>query len=452
MRWFLFKGWMRAVGLSLALSVLTAGGVNAAGFALMEQSVKGLGSAFAGGAAAATDATTIYYNPAGLSLLKGQQAVAGLHVIKTSFKFENQGSTHYLTPLTGQGLTGANGGDAGTWNLVPNGYFAANLGNGWSFGLGVNVPFGLTTDYDPGWVGRYHALKSSIISVNLNPSVAYAVTENLSIGAGVSAMYMDAEFSSAIDFGTILVAAGGTPQHDDGKLVLNANDWSYGFNGGILYQFGPGTRIGASYRSRVKQNLSGDATFTVPGKVRAILAGVGSGAFQNGPAGSDVTLPDSAFLGFYHRFSPQLAILADVGWTHWSTLKELRIKFDNPQQPDAVTTLLWEDAWQFGAGAVYSVTPQWDLRLGARYDQTPIPDIEHRTPRLPDQDRLWTALGTSYRFSDAFSADLGYAHLFMLGGSRVDMEPTGENLTRGGLKGSYDNTGNITSAQLNYAW
>jgi long-chain fatty acid transport protein len=452
MRCRLFKRWSGGLGLVVMALFLSTGNLHAAGFALMEQSVKGLGSAFAGGAAAAEDASTLFYNPAGMVLLKGQQAAVGLHIIKTSFRFTNEGSTHVLTPLTGEGLTGNNGGDAGTWNAVPNAYYTANLGNGWAVGLGIDVPFGLTTDYDAGWVGRYHALKSSIITTNINPSVAYAVTDKLSLGLGLDAMYMDGEFSSAIDFGTILAAAGGTPQRDDGRLVLNANDWGYGHNAGLLYQFTSDTRIGLTYRSKVKQKLNGSATFTVPAKIQAILAALGSGAFVNGQAGADVTLPDMASLALYQRVSPQLALLADIGWTHWATLQELRIQFANSEQPDAVTTLSWKNAWQFAVGAVYTVKPQWDLRCGARYDQTPIPDAEHRTPRLPDQDRLWTSVGTSYRFTEALAADLSYTHLFMLGGSNVDMEPTGENATRGGLKGSFDNEGNITSVQVSYAW
>ncbi len=190
----------------------------------------------------------------------------------------------------------------------------------------------------------------------------------------------------------------------------------------------------------------------MPAKAQAILAGLGSGAFRDGDASAEITLPDMASLSLYHRICPQLALMADVSWTHWSTLDELRIQFDNPEQPDSITTLKWEDAWRFGLGATYTPVPVWDIRLGAMYDQTPIPNAERRTPRLPDQDRLWTAIGTSYRFTDAFSADLAYAHLFMLGNAKVDMEPVGENATRGGLKGSYDNTGNIVSAQANYKW
>ena len=446
------KGCLLAVGLAILALGLCPARAGAAGFALMEQSVSGLGNAFAGGAAIAEDATTLYYNPAGLIRIKGQQAVAGVHFIRTSFKFENQGSTHILTPSTGEGLTGNNGGDAGQWNVVPNAYYTNNPGNGWAFGVGINVPFGLTTDYKAGWVGRYHALKSSIMTVNINPSVAYAVNDKLSIGGGVSAMYMHGDFSQAIDFGTILAAAGDTPQRDDGSSRLKADDWGYGYNLGVLYQFSENTRVGASYRSRVKQSLSGDASFTVSPTARALLGALGSTAFVNGGAGAKVTLPASASLSFYHRLSDALAVMANVGWTEWSTLNELRITFDNAAQPDSVTTLAWEDAWQFGAGATYSLNKQLDLRTGLMYDQTPIPDAAHRTPRLPDQDRLWLGLGAGYKVSDALSCDFAYAHLFMIGNSKVNMEPVGENNFRGGLKGEYDNSGDILSAQVDYRW
>lgn len=452
MRIAIGRGCLWAVGLAIFAVGLFPQGARAAGFALMEQSVSALGNAFAGGAAIAEDATTLYYNPAGLIRVKGQQAVGGLHFIRTSFKFENQGSTHILTSQTGEGLTGHNGGDAGQWNVVPNGYYTNNLGNGWAFGVGINVPFGLTTDYKPGWVGRYHALKSSIMTININPSIAYAINDKLSVGGGVSAMYMHGDFSQAIDFGTILAAAGDIPQRDDGESRLKADDWGYGYNFGVLYQFDENTRIGASYRSRVKQSLSGDATFTVSPTARAILGALGSTAFVDGGAGAKVTLPASASLSLYHRLSGHLALMANVGWTEWSTLKELRITFDNSAQPDSVTTLKWKDAWQFGLGANYDLNKQVVLRTGLMYDETPIPDAEHRTPRLPDQNRLWFGLGGGYRVSDAISCDLAYVHLFMLGNSKVNMDPVGENNFRGGLKGKFDNSGDILSAQVNYRW
>jgi len=436
----------------VALFSLTIGTVHGAGFALMEQSVKGMGNAFAGGAAAAEDASTVYWNPAGMSLLKGSQVNTGLHLIKTSFEFENQGSTHALQPITGQGLTGDNGGNGGSWNLVPNLYAVTNLDNGWAFGLGINVPFGLTTNWDSGWVGRYYTLKSAIMTININPSVSYAVNDHLSIGAGVSAMYMDAELSQAIDFGTIFNLLGGLPQRDDGTVNLKANDWGFGYNLGLLYRFNEATRIGLSYRSEVEQKLSGDADFTYSAKVTGMIAASPvSTWFQDGSAHADVTLPAMASLSLYHRVNPKLALMADVSWTGWSALDELRIKFASGQD-DSVTTLKWDDAWRFGVGGTYNLTERFALRCGVMYDQTPIPSAKFRTPRLPDQDRLWTNLGGSYIMNDAWSFDLAYAHLFMLGNGDIDQDATGENATRGGLKGEFDNTGNIISAQVNYRW
>jgi long-chain fatty acid transport protein len=438
--------------LLIALTALACGPAHGAGFALLEQGVKGMGNAYAGGAAAAEDATTVFFNPAGMSLLKGMQADAGLHVIDTSFKFDDAGSTHALQPLTGQGLTGGDGGNGGTRESVPNLYLVRNLDNGWAFGLGINVPFGLTTDWDAGWVGRYYALKSSITTVNINPGVAFAVNRHLSIGAGISAMYMDTELSQAIDFGTIFYPLGGTPQRDDGKVTLKADDWSFGFNIGILYRFDDATRIGASYRSRVKQQLTGHADYDYSPEVAAMIAaGPYPGFFQDGGAKSEVTLPDTASLSIYHRVNKQLALMADVSWTGWSTMDELRITFAS-QQPDSVTTLKWQDAWRIGVGATYSVNDRFDLRCGTMYDQSPVSSAAYRTPRLPDQDRLWTNIGGSYALDGDWSVDLAYAHVFMLGDADIDTSPVGENATRGGLRGSFDNSADIFSAQINYLW
>lgn len=442
--------WFVLVGLALLLGGWPRA-ASSAGFAIVEQSVRGLGNAFAGGAAVAEDPSTIFFNPAGLTRLRGQQAVFGGHAIQTHFEFENHGSTHALTDLTGEGLTGDNGGDGGTLGLVPNAYYSATLASGWAFGLGINAPFGLVTQWDDGWVGRYHALKSDVLSVNINPSVAYRVGRVLSVGFGVNAMYMKAELSQAVDFGTVLAAAGGTPQRDDGKATLEADDWGYGFNAGILLEFSDDLRVGLHYRSGIKQHLEGDAHFDVPDKARNILDALGSGAFVDTGASGDIDLPDSASLSFYHRMKPNLAVMADITWTNWSKFDELKIQFDNPEQPDSVTTENWEDAWRFAFGVTYNPTPAWPVRVGMAYDQTPVPDDQHRTPRLPDADRYWLSFGTGYQVSDWFSFDVAYTHLFVKD-AKIDKDPVGEDETRGGLKGDFDNSGDIFSAQVALRW
>ncbi len=448
--------WKNIVPLALislisAVLVWPAKEAFSAGFAIYEQSVKGLGNAFAGGAAAAEDPSTIFFNPAGMTLLPGTQAVAGVHFIQTHFGFDNQGSTHQLTDITGEGLTGDNGGDAGTLGIVPNAYFSLATESGWAFGLGINAPFGLVTDWEDGWVGRYHALKSDVLTVNINPSVAYRLNEHLSFGAGVSAMYMRAHLSQAVDFGTILAAAGGTPQREDGKATLEADDWAFGFNLGAIWEFTPKTRIGIHYRSSVKQELEGDADFDVPAKAQAILATLGSGAFQDTDASGVITLPDTFSVSLYHRYGPKLAVMADATWTGWAKFDELRIEFDNPEQPDSVTTENWKNTWRFALGATYNPLPEWALRFGVAYDETPVPDAKHRTPRLPDNDRYWLSLGTGYQVSDRCSFDIGYTHLFA-GTAKIDKDPVGEDATRGGLKGDVDVSGDIVSVQANFRW
>lgn len=442
----------RLLPLAAAAAVVLPGAqALGAGFAIYEQSVSGLGNAFAGGSAAAEDATTVFYNPAGLTRLPGQQGVVGLHAIRTHFEFDNKGSSHLLQPITGEGLTGDNGGDGGTWGFVPNAYYSLRLDSGWAFGLGVNAPFGLVTDYDNGWVGRYHGLKSDVLSVNINPSAAYKIGRHLSVGVGASAMYMRAELSNAVDFGTLLAAAGGTPQRDDGKATLEADDWAYGFNVGLLWEFNENTRAGIHYRSQVEQKLEGDADFEVPSDMQAILTGLGSAAFQDTDASGKITLPATLSLSLYHNYGGKLAVMADATWTQWSEFDELRIKFDNPAQPDAVTTEDWNDTWRLSVGATYSVTPQWPVRCGLAFDASPVPGAKHRTPRLPDNDRYWLSLGTGYRVSDWFSFDLAYTHLFVDDG-KTAMEPAGENELRGGLQGDWDNSGDIFSAQAVLRW
>ena len=440
------------VFVTLFLLCISAGSAMGSGFALIEQSVSGLGNAYAGGAAGAEDATTVFYNPAGMTRLGGQQASVAAHLIIPSAKFTNEGSTHVLQPVTHVPLLGGNGGDGGVAKVIPNAYYTLKVNNRLSVGLGVNAPFGLATDYDHDWVGRYHAWKSEVITVNINPSVAFKVTEQLSVGAGINIQYFKAKLSNAIDFGTLDVLgklglpAGAlhlTPQKSDGSVSLEGDSWGVGYNLGLLYEFTKNTRAGVAYRSRIKQKLEGDAEFA---DVPAGLAPVP--VFKNTGVKADITTPDTLSMSVYHSFTPQWSVMADVTWTNWSLFKELKVRFDNPNQPDAVTTENWQDSWRYSLGLSYVPDPKWVLRAGIAYDTSAVADAEHRTPRIPDSDRFWTAIGMGYRVSQAMSFDLGYAHLFIKNSS-IDQTPTGENAVRGGLQGSYKSRIDIISAQLN---
>jgi long-chain fatty acid transport protein len=441
--------------MTCAVAAAFAAGANAAGasaFQLLEQNASGLGNAYAGQGASAQDASTVFFNPAGMTKLPGRNAVGGLNAIKPSAKFTNTGST--VAPL--QTSLGGNGGDAGDWAFVPNAYLSWQLTPQLFVGVGVNAPFGLKTEYDPTWVGRFYAIESELKTINVNPSVAWKVNEMLSIGGGVNYQRAEATLSNAVNYSAaafgaggagLLAAIGGPGQ--EGIAQVKGDDSAWGYNLGIMLDLGPNTRIGAAYRSALKYTIEGDVTFS---NRPALLAG----GIPNGPVRADIKLPATASINLFQKFGPKWDLLADVSWTDWSTLKSLDI-FRTNGTLLATTPLNWKDTWRVGVGANYHYNDMWTLRFGTAYDQSPVPDAD-RTPRIPDQDRVWLAIGAQYRMSKQLAFDFGYAHLFVRDASvnlcnaaQAAANPAacaGKN----NLVGSYSNKVDIISAQVRYAF
>lgn len=434
--------------------------VQAAGFQLVEQGTAGMGTAYAGMAAVAEDASTVYTNPAGLTKLKSPQAVAALHIIAPQAEFNDQGSSHVLLGVGGLGAD--EGGDGGVTGTVPNFYYARPLSDKLFFGLGISTPFGLSTNYDRNWIGRYHAVKSELMTVNINPALAFKINERLSMGIGINAQYIDAELTNAIDFGSLDAAGafapipagffGLTPTQSDGFVKLEGDDWSWGYNLGFLFDISDQTRVGAHFRSKIRHDVKGDANFTVPGggAIEAL-----TGNFVDTHVKSTVDLPAMASLSLVHQVDNKWTVMADVSWTDWSQMDELRFEFDSVQA-DGVTTLKWEDSYRYSLGATYRASDRLTYRAGIAFDETPIPNAYYRTPRIPGEDRTWLAVGVGYKYSDRLSFDFGYAHLFIKDPD-IEKTPTGnpltdENLFRGYLNGKYDASTDIISAQLKWTF
>ncbi|CAN8142130.1 long-chain fatty acid transport protein [uncultured Thiomicrorhabdus sp.] len=274
----------------------------ASGFALIEQSASAQGLSYAGAAAFAEDASIMWFNPAGLTKIENNQLIAAGHVIKPSAQFSNDGS--YI--LTEDNLiTGANDDGAQT-SFVPNFYWKGQYQE-IDVGLGINVPFGSTVEYDQDWAGRYHAVYTATKTVNINPAFAVKLHPQVSFGAGLNIQYIDVNLTQKVDLGD---------QENDGYVDLQADGIGYGFNFGFLYDLDNGANIGLSYRSQIKHHAPGDAYFTArPYKDQGIE--------------STVTLPASASLSIAYPFNDKINILADVTWTGWSSFDELRIEFDN---------------------------------------------------------------------------------------------------------------------------
>lgn len=444
----------------------------ASGFAIIEQSVSGLGNAFAGAAASAEDATTIFFNPAGMTLLEGQQVSAGVHVIVPSAEFT---ATAAPTNVAGAPIRDASGApiasgssasDAGQTGVVPNFYYTNKVSDKLAVGLGINAPFGLATEYDKTWAGRYHAVESAVATININPTIAYQVNEQLSLAAGVSAQYIDVTLSSMVDGGLVNanLAQAGSPAANlalaadptslsnpanDVFVENTADDWGYGYNLGLLYQFNEGTRAGLSYRSQIKHKVSGEVTTSVPTTVANLAA---AGLFAEQSINGSITLPASASLSLYHQVNERLALLGDISWTEWSTFEKLVINFEGAgiaTKSNSPTTENWEDTWRYSLGASYQATEALLLRTGVAYDESPIED-PFRTPRIPGESRTWITVGAGYQFTDRLSADVAYAYLFVADSTVDKSTTTPEDVSRGNLAGEYENAVNIASVQLNY--
>ena len=294
-------------------------------------------------------------------------------------------------------------------------------------------------------MGRYHAVDSELKTININPSLAFKASEKLSLGVGVSVQTAEVILSNAIDFGALILE----PQQHDGFVYIegdNSDDLSYGWNAGLMFEFSSKSRLGLAYRSEIDHKIKGDADFTVPGSVSDITD---SGLFTDSKVSADVTFPQTVSLSAYHELNA-LAIMADVTWTGWSAFQELRIKYDNPAQPDSVTTEDWNDTFRYALGVNYRTAPQWLLRGGIAYDETPVPNSQRRTPRIPDNDRLWLSLGAGYQASKAMTIDFGYSYLH-IEDTKIDNEfEASAPQLRSTLKGNYKSNVNIFSMQLTW--
>jgi len=446
----------------LAAGLSAAGQAHAAGFALTENSAQGMGNAFAGGGAVAEDASAAWFNPASITRLDSQFQASG-HIIAPSFEFTDQGSVQVIGAATVPLLPGAPTVDAGDKiGLVPNLYYVRRIDERMSVGLAINAPFGLATEYDSDWKGRYQAIESEIINLNVNPVIGYRISDVISVGAGVSANYIDAKLTNAIDFAAVCAAAAGgacpngaVPGQGafDGFVRNDADDISFGFNLGVFFEPSPDTRLSLAYRSQINHKLDGKAKFTTPTTLGglAALGPLGGGlaaSFAGDGIEAGVSLPASFSASAYQKVHPKLGLMLDLTWTNWSTIPQLLIVFDRPTTAgtgSSVEPLNWTNTWRLGFGANYYHSDRLTLRTGFAYDETPIPDAASRTARLPDQDRVWLAVGASYRINDRLSADAGYAHLFV---RDTPIRRTGS--TGNVLIGEFESDADLFSLQVNW--
>lgn len=418
-----------------------ASSAGASGFQLIEQNASGIGNAYAGSAAVAENASTIFYNPAGMMELKDREASFGLTAIKPGFKFKDNGSS---VGLNGTG----NGGDAGSWGYVPNGYMSLSYSKDLRFGIGVGAPFGLMTKYDKPWVGAAQSDTFDVKTLNINPSVAFRFNEKISVGGGVNWQRLDAEYLRTAGLSTTPLLLGGfgitsaNVQNSMSRLSLSGESW--GWNLGTLIKLSPDTRLGVSYRSQVKYLTEGTATVTGP-----------SNAFNqlfSSKVKAYITLPDTLIASLVHQLDPNWQLLGDLSWTGWSSIPKIDIdrtsgRF-NGQTAQTLDTQ-FRNTWRVAFGANYKFNDDWKLKTGIAYDQTPIKGEATRLVSMPDNDRLWLSVGAQWKVAKDSTMDFGMAYLHVKD-AKINNNQLLQN--RGTVSGTYQDKGFLFGAQYSAAF
>lgn len=370
----------------------------AAGYALNEQSASAMGAANAGAAADPENASTVFFNPAGMTQLKGTQISFGATLLDVTSDFKGS-----ATNTVGKTVTGGDGGRYVPLTFVPNFYVTHQVNDYLAAGFGVHVPFGLKGNYDNDFVGRYFGDKTEIEVVDFQPSIAIDTQQGLSLGFGLDIMRAKGTLTKYQDFSYY--------NQPEGYFEAKGYDWGLGWNAGILWQPFDRTNIGMTYRSRVEFTLRGQATLT--GAPVALTGNTTGDLTEN--AHVPLTTPDTLTFSLKQGLAQNWDLLAGATWTDWSRFPSLAIlssqanagqygtiSFLGSQTYKGSADLIgyeaehWHNTWAFSIGTAWQATPAWKFKAGYAYDESPIPS-EYRNVRIPSTDRNWLTLGAQWK-------------------------------------------------------
>ncbi|MCU0870427.1 MAG: OmpP1/FadL family transporter, partial [Burkholderiales bacterium] len=413
---------MKTLSATLCAAGLCAlpGHAGAAAFFLPYQGAAAVGNSLAGSAALGEDASTVYFNPAGMSRLQTRQVTIAGHYVDPSFKYTDTGSTGPAA------FTGGNGGDFAPNTALPVAFAVFPMG-AWRFGLGISAPFGSKTDYEAGWRGRFQADFTELQVININPSVSYQVADWISAGVGLNYVRAEADIQRSQLLGP-----------SEGRVRLTGEDSAFSYNVGVLMNATPATRVGVTYRSRVDLDLSG--------RQRVTLANGAEFGPQTFDIRADLALPAMAAVSAVHDVNDRWAVLGDVTWYQWSAIQQLVPRNAATGVPSTPLDLRFRDSVRLSAALNYRLSEAWLLRGGLAWDQAPVASAQDRTANQPDSDRTWISAGARWDLNAAHRIDFAYAFVMLASAS---IEHTVTNA--GTLRGNYDNHAHIFAAQYTYS-
>lgn len=371
------------------MAVCAASAAHAAGFMLTEQSAGALGRAYAGVGVDGTDISGVYYNPATMTLHPGTTIQAGFVAVGLDLAFEGNDG---VTTENGQYNTQA----------IPHGYISHQLTDSVWLGLAMTVPFGMGTEYKDDWAWNNRGISAEVLTFDFNPNVAWKVSDKLSLGAGMSIQYAKADLKKRSYVSSYGAFANGE---------VDADSIAWGFNAGLMWSPLDNLRFGVSYRSRVNHNADGDMTISDAGSLDAVQPGL-AGELMTLPATATLSAPAWAMATAAWDVNDLLSLYATFRWTDWSSFKDLTIKTAGDN-----TTIQnnWQDTYLVSVGADLRFTNWWTFRAGIGYETSAVDDPKYRTAIIPDADRLWLALGSSFKATENMQIDVSAAWLHGIG-------------------------------------
>lgn len=384
------------------LAAATGSSAMAAGFMLTEQSVTGLGRAYAGAGIVGDDNSAVWYNPAGMTLLSGTQFQAGGVMATLDFPLENNDGTYtdngrkYSVP-------------------IPHMFFTSQLNDDMWFGFGFTVPYGMATEYKRNSPLNEFGMNAEVKVFNLNPSLAWKINEKVSFGAGVSLQYATAQFESASKTGRTYLPEYGANYGMYGRL--NADSLAWGFNMGVMWSPVETVRFGLAYRSAINHHAKGKwrVGSSTPANNNPEWQQHNVGHSNNGSA--DLTAPQTVLLTGTWEVTEAFRLSALIRWSDWSSFKSLDIKADSNNLYVAAGSTVenrWNDTWLFTLGADYTINDEWTVRAGVGYENGAVDD-EYRTAVIPDADRLWLSCGATWNYDTNWKFDVGFTYLHGMG-------------------------------------
>jgi long-chain fatty acid transport protein len=344
----------------------------AGGLWLNEFCTPSMGVAGAGASSVASDASTSFHNPAGMTRIKGNELMGTAGLLNATVEFDPDANTP---------ISGGDGGDAGGLAPIIGGFYVHSLSDKWKVGANLITITGAVLDYDNDWTGRYLNTEVTLLSITLFPTIAYQVNDWLSLGGGPQIMYADLEMKIKAP-----------PPNGNGTVTIDGNDLAFGFGLGALAEVSERTRFGLVYQSEIEPEFDGDVSVDPIGLQVAV--------------DTKITLARFIHLSGYHELNDQWALLGTIGWENWSAFKDVNI---SAAQGSQKIPRNWDDTWKFAAGVHYRPVEKWLLQLGCSYDTSPV-DSDDRTPDMPMDRQIRYATGVQYEWSDRLSTGAQFVY------------------------------------------